>query len=531
MGTPGWGEQGSFGEYPGQGQRVAASGVLMSGSPLGGGRWRGAASRGLKFLVVCGLALLMSLMALFVAWLTEDRNTRAAGVRRDLSAEAGGPQVFLGPTLLVPYTQPSGDPKQPPIRSVFAFTAAEGHADVKVQAEERKRSMYRMPVLESEVSLESDFAPEDLKAEVPKDAVLDWSNASIGVGVSNVRSALTDAVLETHGTRGASGDGARGGLAGPAMAARLVPPASVSLGPIAALKTITIDPTQTVTGVVPMDGPSFGREMSRQTLSVLGTPASAVMGRGGSFAVTAKLRFRGAESVTVLAYALATTVAMHGNWPSPGFQGAVMPTKRSVSKDGFAAEWFVPAVARGVAAANDAASLDLLAGTAMTTGMVEVADPYQSVERALKFAPLFLGLVFLSYFLFEVTAGRPVHVAQYVLVGVAQLIFYLLLLSFAERIGFDWGFLLGGGATVLLLSVNAGWVFASARQQWRALGIFSALYAMIYGLLRMEDNALLFGAVGSFLAIAAAMYWTRRLDWYGGDGSKGAETAATGEQM
>ena len=240
------------------------------------------------------------------------------------------------------------------------------------------------------------------------------------------------------------------------------------------------------------------------------------MGRGVNFAVTAKLRFRGAESVTVLAYAQETTVAMRGDWASPGFQGSVLPTQRTVSKIGFLAQWFVPAVARGMGVANDVGVMDALATTAMTTSLVEVADPYQSVERALKYAPLVLGLVFLSYFLFEVTASRPVHVAQYVLVGVAQLVFYLLLLSFAERIGFDLGFLLGGAATVLLLSVNAGWVFRSARQRWRALGLFSALYAMIYGLLRMEDNALLIGALGSFAAIAAAMYWTRRLDWYGG---------------
>jgi inner membrane protein len=94
------------------------------------------------------------------------------------------------------------------------------------------------------------------------------------------------------------------------------------------------------------------------------------------------------------------------------------------------------------------------------------------------------------------------------------LIFYLLLLSLAERIGFDWGFLLAGGATVLLLSVNTNWIFASRVQGARALGVFSLLYVFIYLLLRLEDNALLVGAVASFLAIAAVMYLTRKIDWY-----------------
>jgi inner membrane protein len=100
------------------------------------------------------------------------------------------------------------------------------------------------------------------------------------------------------------------------------------------------------------------------------------------------------------------------------------------------------------------------------------------------------------------------------MVGVAQVIFYLLMLSLAERIGFDFGFLIGGAATVALLAANAAWVFASRMQGVRALAVFSLLYALIYMLLRLEDNALLVGAIASFLAVAAAMYFTRRIDWY-----------------
>jgi len=143
-----------------------------------------------------------------------------------------------------------------------------------------------------------------------------------------------------------------------------------------------------------------------------------------------------------------------------------------------------------------------------------VADPYQSVNRSLKYVLLFLGLVFLSYFIFEATTGRRVHPAQYILVGIAQIIFYLLLLSFAERIGFDYGFMLSGAATVILLSANAGWIFSSRLQGARALVIFTLLYTLIYLLLTLEDNALLVGAIASFLAVAAAMYFTRRIDWY-----------------
>jgi inner membrane protein len=143
---------------------------------------------------------------------------------------------------------------------------------------------------------------------------------------------------------------------------------------------------------------------------------------------------------------------------------------------------------------------------------------------------LFIGLLFLSYFVFEATAGKRVHPAQYVLVGVAHMIFYLLLLSLAERIGFDWGFLVAGGATVLLLSANAKWIFASRVQGLRALFVFSLLYFFIYLLLRLEDNALLVGAVASFLAVAAVMYFTRNIDWYSSIPAGGAPPAAAVEK-
>ncbi len=170
----------------------------------------------------------------------------------------------------------------------------------------------------------------------------------------------------------------------------------------------------------------------------------------------------------------------------------------------------MPFIARGVRAEGTAEAFGALDGAALGVSFIEVADPYQSVNRSLKYVPLFLGLVFLTYFVFEVTTGRRIHPAQYILVGVAQIIFYLLLLSLAERMGFDIGFLIAGAATVTLLASNAGWIFASRAQGIRAFAIFAVLYSLIYLLLRLEDNALLVGAFASFLAIATAVYLLAR---------------------
>ena len=147
---------------------------------------------------------------------------------------------------------------------------------------------------------------------------------------------------------------------------------------------------------------------------------------------------------------------------------------------------------------------------------IRLADSYRSMHRSLHYIPLFLGLVFLTYFLFEVLSGKRVHLAQYALVGVAQMVFYLLLLSLGEYLGFDWSYLIAGGSTVALFSINTEWVFGSRAMAMRALAAFSALYGFIYVLLRVEAYALLTGSIASFAAIAAAMFITRKVDWYGG---------------
>jgi inner membrane protein len=146
---------------------------------------------------------------------------------------------------------------------------------------------------------------------------------------------------------------------------------------------------------------------------------------------------------------------------------------------------------------------------------IRLADSYRSTRRSLHYITLFLGLVFLTYFLFEILTGKSVHPAQYALVGVAQIIFYLLLLSLAEHLGFDLSYLIAGASTVGLFATNTDWVFRNRKLALRSLAVFTTLYAFIYVLLRVEAYALLVGAFTSFAAVAAAMYITRNVDWYG----------------
>jgi inner membrane protein len=430
-------------------------------------------SMGVKLIVVCGLALLMTIPAFFVEGLLADRTTRAADVIKEISGYVGGQQTFLGPTLAIPYRIPPQHKNDDARYGVYLVFPARASAVLKTATEERHRSLFKVPVYQADLKLDAAFDLAGVPSSAPQGAELDWSHAEIVVGVSDARGALADALLTADG------------------------------------KTATLVPAQVSTNL------TLGGDQNQQTkLTLFGAKADAVAKPNAQFNMTSSLRFSGAQRVAVLAYGKTTHLTVEGDWASPGFDGGFLPINRTVSNSGFSAEWSVPFIARGVRAEGQSDSITGLDATALGVSFIEVADPYQSVNRSLKYFALFLGLIFLSYFVFEVTTGKRVHPAQYVLVGIAQIIFYLLLLSLAERIGFDLGFLFAGSATVILLSANAGWVFASRLQGVRALAIFTLLYVLIYLLLRLEDNALLVGAIASFLALTAAMYFTRGIDWY-----------------
>lgn len=413
-------------------------------------------SMGMKLIVICGLALLMIIPMLFVEGLIDERTKRASDVVREISAHVGGQQVFLGPTLAIPYSIAPRSPIDSAKHGMYLVFPTQASAAVNIATEERRRSLFKVPVFQADLELDAAFDLTGVPTAVPTNAELDWSRSEIVVGVSDARGALSEATVTTDG------------------------------------KTSTLVPAAMAQDICIGGDPG-----SQFKLMLFGARAEDIAKPNAQFNVKSALRFSGAQRIAVLAYGKTTQLVVKGDWPSPGFDGGFLPSARAVSSNGFTAQWSVPFIARGVRAEGQADSITGLDAASLGVSFIEVADPYQSVNRSLKYAPLFLGLVFLSYFVFEATTGKRVHPAQYVLVGVAQTIFYLLLLSIAERIDFGFGFLLAGAATVILLSVNAAWIFSSRLQGIRALVIFTLLYVLIYMLLRLEDNALLVGAIAS----------------------------------
>jgi len=449
-------------------------------------------SLGLKFLLVCALAVAMSIPAFAIFMVIFERTNRAEQVIAEVGQTYGGEQAFMGPILIAPYRAERGPAVSREVETGWYVVFPEtGQGEAVVDTDVRSRGdLFKVRTYAADLDFRAHFDLTEEPSAAPDGAVIDWTRAAIIIGVAD--------------PRGAQGR------------------AEITIGD----RTIPLEPGSVYGTLVPAapmvysspDG--YARPTGDRALQWLAGNIGETARPGAAFDVRAALRFTGVESLSLGAFAKNTDLRARGDWADIGYLGAFPRQDAQTSADGaqanaFDARWSIPYVARGVAAAGASRDLSQLAAAQVQIRFIDAANPYQAVTRSLKYALLFLGVVFLAYFLVEATSDRRVHPAQYVLVGLAQIIFYMLLLALAERIGFDWAFLVAAFATVSLIAAYLGQIFKSRRFGIIAFGAFALLYALIYLLMRIEDYALLAGSIAAFAAVTAVMYFTRNLDWYG----------------
>jgi inner membrane protein len=209
-----------------------------------------------------------------------------------------------------------------------------------------------------------------------------------------------------------------------------------------------------------------------------------------------------------------TEARMRSDWPQPRFTGAFRPARRVTGETGFEAEWSIPQLAHSVPQAfRGTARMDQLEGAAFGVELLQPMDIYQIAQRAVKYGLLLIAMTFGAIFLMEKLATRRPHMAQYALIGAAQCVFFALLVSLAEQVGFGLAYGLAATATIALLTAYAWFALRlGPRSGWLTLAL-GLLYVVVYLILSSEGQALLMGAVLAFVAVAAAMWGTRNEDW------------------
>jgi inner membrane protein len=214
---------------------------------------------------------------------------------------------------------------------------------------------------------------------------------------------------------------------------------------------------------------------------------------------------------------------LKSNWPDPGFRGAFLPAERSVRPDGFDAKWKVSYYGRDYPQSwtsrtgNERFTTQAVSNSLFGAQFLSILDAYRYVERSIKYGVLFLVLVFTAFFLFEVTARQKIHPFQYLMVGAALCLFYLLLLSISEFIGFSWAYLVAAVASTLLITWYCRFFLGGGVRAFMIGTGLAGVYLFLYITLRQQDYALLMGAIALFVVLAIVMYVTRKVDWYARD--------------
>ncbi|NQZ56592.1 MAG: inner membrane CreD family protein, partial [Lentisphaeraceae bacterium] len=206
-------------------------------------------------------------------------------------------------------------------------------------------------------------------------------------------------------------------------------------------------------------------------------------------------------------------INLASSWKDPSFYGAFLPSERKVNKDGsgFSAKWQINDLQRGFRQQwKDGENR----GEVVDCGvkLIQVTDVYKQVNRVVKYAVLFLCFTFAAIFISERITRRKLHPIQYLLVGFASLMFYVLLLSFSEQMDFNKAYILTAALTTLLLTTYAKGLFGEWKTSMVIGGVCTGLYSFLFGTIQLEDYALMMGSSGLFVILALVMFLTRKLN-------------------
>lgn len=447
----------------------------------------------LKGFITGFLILLMLIPTIFIDNLVTERQERQQEVVREVSSKWASAQTLSGPFLVVPYnySETSNDGKIVPAKKNIIMLPDHLKVQGSVTPEERKRSIYTVLLYKTDLNFKGNF-----NIQIPSDLIvenLDFKNARICFSLSDFKGIEEEMAVKFNG-----------------------------------------EPVHFSSGLPVSD---FGKTGLSAPVKFDSTSLNAPV----YFELAMKLK--GSSQLHFMPLSANSSFDVSSTWPNPSFDGNTLPGTHSVSEKGFTAHWdfnqanlpFGQVMSENEMkqyetsqddqeeynasrsnrnqpdiAENNIAKNNLSFGVSL----VQPADQYDQTLRSVKYAILIIGLSFAFFFIIEIMQKKPFHPVQYVLVGLALVIFYTLLLSFSEYILFDYAYLIAALATISLISIYVKSHFKS----WKTAGIFfcllSGLYGFIFILIRLEDTALIVGSIGLFLILALVMFASRKINWY-----------------
>ncbi|MCM2265850.1 MAG: cell envelope integrity protein CreD [Desulfuromonadales bacterium] len=422
-----------------------------------------------KMVIIGILALLLLIPAAMVERLIDEREGRKTSVTREIGSKWGGEQTVVGPMVRIPYLERTVNPdgRETVNRRDLYLLPNNLEISADVDPSTRYRGIYEAVVYSSQIRMTGDFDLAPLKQSgVAYENIL-VDEATILLGMTDMKGVRDQIAASVNGQAIEMNPGFQGGAMASSVGA-----------PIPGFRTM---PGLTFDFVVNLNG-------------------------------SGQLRF--------VPIGKTTRLAMASSWLSPSFDGAFLPSERDITPGGFRADWKILHFNRDLPQVWTCRDIDL-EKYAFGVNFIIPADIYQQANRAAKYAILFIGFTFSAFFIAEILNCRRIHPVQYLLIGFALVLFYVLLISISEHLAFVWAYLGATVATIALISSYAVSVLGSTRLGLIVAAILAGLYSYMYVLLNLEDYSLLMGGLGLFIVLAAIMFLTRRIDWYAGAAEAG----------
>lgn len=433
-----------------------------------------------KIVGILFLALLQLVPLAFVEGLLGERLGRRDEATRDITSTWGCNQQIVGPVLIVPYRYYYTEKKEVLVqnRTVWQDTEVSqqdnayflpSRLKIEGQATPQRlhKGIYQAVVYDAALELSGEFAPPDFTPfKLGKYDIL-WDKVTVAVPIQDLRGAQE--TLKVH-----LGDN------------------DLLMLPGSTLKFYAQG--------IHADIPSFKAPKDPLPFHL-------------------KLTVRGSGDLQFAPIGMENVVHLSSTWPDPSFHGAFLPAERTITKQGFDATWKVSYYGRNFPQqwrdVETQFKVEDLNSSYYGVGFLTLIDSYRNVERSIKYGILFIALIFVTFFLFEVLARLRLHLIQYGLVSAALVLFYLALLSLSEFVGFGLSYLIAAGISTLLVTAYCSRILGSGRLTFGLTTGLAAVYGALYVILQLEDYSLLVGTAVLVAALAAIMYATRNVNWYG----------------
>ena len=424
-----------------------------------------------KLMAIGFLVLILMIPNAMIQDLVRERQSRLSSATEEVNRSWGGAQTITGPVLTIPYKSWSqtSDGKTIETRHVAHFLPQTLDIEGEINPETRKRGIYEIVLYQTTLQMRGTFSyPDWSSLHVDTSSVL-WSEAKLSMGITSMAGIKNTLTLSWNEQ-------------------------DVALEPGVAKSLF------------------FATGASHD---VWINPA----GQTNTFAL--QIVLNGSGGLSFEPVGKKTTVDLKSPWPSPSFGGSFLPERSDISTQGFSANWSVLDLNRNYPQQwkDDDVSVPTpgehyFKSSAFGVDLMQTVDHYSKSTRSTKYAVLVIGLTFLIFFFFETLRKFHIHPFQYLLVGLALMVFYLLLLSLSEHIGFNLAYFSGAAATIALITVYSAGIIKVNRLVWQLLALLVLISGFIFVVLQLEDYALLAGSLGIFIALAAVMYFSRKVNWY-----------------